>query len=250
MNSREKYFSGFITGLITTSIFHPIDALRIRLFMNKNNLGNFVTLYNGFGFNVSTSCIKNMALYPTQEIIRDIFLKKYYTKYESEFYSSFITGIVLGFISTPINTIKIPLQNNNHKIGVLNITKDIYSKYGFRGYYRGGLATLMRDIIWSISYFPFYKFFNDNYFHNNIKASLISGIISMTLYYPFDGIRLYRQNNNKNYHFWYGFFKSLKFNKSNIESYIISLIRIPLSTTVAHMIYLIANSYFIKKEYN
>ena len=243
----KKYLSGCLSGIVSTLIFHPVDILRIRLFYEGTSLGKLNTFYNGIGFNLLTGCVKNMFVFPTQEHFKDIFVKKGYGEYKAEFYSSIVSGSLLSLISTPINVVKIPLQSNTINYSPLHIIKDIHKKYGIAGFYRGGGGTFLRDVSWNGVYFPLYKNLNENYIDNKILSSILAGSIAMTVSYPFDGIRLYRQNNNKDYNFWFGFMRSFNLSKGNLQSYGTSILRIPTATTVSHMCYLYLSQYLLSK---
>lgn len=68
------------------------------------------------------------------------------------FISGLITGAMNKFITHPIDTIKARIQINQieyqslkniKKIGIINTTKRIYQKEGFRGFYKGvGIACI------------------------------------------------------------------------------------------------------------
>src|SRR5689334_7604653 len=64
----QMYWSGMIVGIANAALFHPVDALRIRFFFQKKNLGSSLTFLNGLGFNVVSTAIKQMATFPTQEV--------------------------------------------------------------------------------------------------------------------------------------------------------------------------------------
>ena len=248
MDTTNMYIAGCLSGAITTAAFHPLDAIRVRLFYDYKSMGNIASFYNGIGFNITTGCIKNMLVYPTQEHFKNILTKKGYTKYESEIYSSIWSGFLLSTASTPINVIKIPLQSNVVKHSASHMAKEIYSKYGLLGFYRGGMGTFVRDLSWNCTYFPLFRYINDNITDNKILSSILAGSVSMTVSYPFDGVRLYRQNNNKNYNFWYGFFRAFNWSYANFKSYGMSLLRIPISTTVSHMCYLYISQWLMNKQ--
>ncbi|CAH6419608.1 Mitochondrial carrier protein [uncultured virus] len=248
MNTKEKYFSGCLTGIISTCIFHPIDSLKTRLFYEKNNIGSVKSFYNGLTFNVLTCCFKSMLTFPTQEYFKDKLIEQKFSIYSSELYASICSGLLVGFFSTPINVIKLPLQSDPNKNKIFNIIQINYKNYGLKGFYRGGVGTLLRDVTWNAIYFPLFKYLNENHIDNKILSSISAGSIAMTISYPFDGIRMYRQNNNKNYNFWYGFSKALNFSSPNFKCYTISLLRVPTSMTLSHICYLYINDYLIKNK--
>ena len=89
---------------------------------------------------------------------------------------------------------------------------------------------------WSTVYFPLFKFINDKGYSRE-SSSMISAACGLVTSYPFDGVRLYRQNHKGNYNFWHGFRESFRFTKSNFRSLFIALTRVPLATTFSHMTY-------------
>lgn len=233
----QKYKNGLIVGLSNTIITHPIDTMRLRIFFDTKNI-NIKDAYKGINFNLVTSSIKMMLNYPTQEYFENKFVKSN----NSKLYSGILTGLLIGIFATPINNIKIPLQIHNH--GVLDATKKIYNSYGIKGFTRGGLSTLMRDISWNALYFPVYSYFSEDLKYNKIISSIMASMLSTTVAYPLDGIRLYRQNYKQNYNFIHGLEKSLELSRINFKSYCIAITRVPLSTMFTHMFYLYLN----KKE--
>ena len=237
-NTTKKYLSGCITGLANTVIFYPMDLLRVRYFFKKKNIGTAKTFYNGLTYTLWTGCLKNMATYPTQEVI--------YTKIKENtkvsdksalVYSSIGTGSILGLLANPINTIKVPMQATKRKTFAAQIAKDIYKNYGLKGFYRGGVGVVLRDITWATVYFPLYKTLEDKT-NNRLVSSLSAGVLSMALAYPFDGMRLYRQHHLNDYNLWHGFRESFKINQHNLRSFGMGIIRVPLSVTFGHMVYL------------
>ena len=77
-------------------------------------------------------------------------------------------GMIQVFITNPISVVKIRLQMQNSeetmKKGPLRIAKDL----GFRGLYTGLNATILRDVPFSMVYFPTYQGMK-TYFRNQHK---------------------------------------------------------------------------------
>lgn len=101
----KKYISCFISGTISTIIFHPVDALRTILFF-EHKIPTVRLLYNGFTFNWYTSVIKQCCCYPVQECIKSKLTTM--SEIKRETVSGLITGLTLSLVATPVNTIKIP----------------------------------------------------------------------------------------------------------------------------------------------
>lgn len=259
MDVKEKYASGFLSGFLTTAALHPLEVLRARLFFmllqskqgkqGTQSLGSPKSFFNGFVFNTATSCIKHMAMYPTQEYIRDYLLLQGYSKFNAELGSSVGSGVALSFCTTPINVIKVPIQSNPDKSKVVIVVKDVYHNHGLRGFARGGLSTGLRDVTWNVSYFVLFHYLCENYNVNKILASLLAGGVGITLSYPLDNGRLSLQNPKSYYSFWHGFRQSFSLNKINIGSYLTHLIRVPLANTLSHLTYLAINELFQTRQY-
>ena len=164
--TRTELLSCAISGTITTLIFQPIDALRTKLFFaDKRLLIQNISpksLYNGILFAIPAQITKLCATFPIQTMIHDQLNKTQLTELQKNISSGMIAGLTLAMVSTPINAIKIPLmQNSDNKF--MDVTKTVYDKYGLKGFYRGGMATMCRDIIWNTLYFPIFNAINEKY---------------------------------------------------------------------------------------
>lgn len=251
---KSSYFSGITTGAINSTIFYPIDICRVRLFLKRSgNIGHVRSFSNGLLFNVFTGAIKNSATYPTHDMFKRILKNKGF----SEVYSGLCTGITLSLIGNPINAIKVPMQTSIKKTTALQVTRNIYNNYGLKGFYRGGFGLFLRDVTWAGVYFPCYSFIHhhlNNSFRfkqkfnkqNEIISSLIAGVASMSVAYPFDGMRLYRQHHTKDFNIWHGLRESFKLTPKNIKSFSTGLVRVPLSTTFSHIFYLYVKEFLEK----
>lgn len=251
-----KYLSGLGSGLLTAGIFHPIDSLRIRNFLNPGSVGDIRSLKNGIMFNILSTAIRNVVTFPIREQIRDTVSESALKPMHADICSSVITGNVMALIGTPINVIKVRMQNNpGTPESFVSIVKDIYRTGKFRGFYQGGYATALRDITWNLLYFPIYdklvkmKLLNHE-FSDKLLASISGSIVATSVSYPFDGLRLFRQrlNNHVPYSFWAGIKKSFEFSQANTKSYGYAIIRVPLATCLSHMSYLYLIDYLSKKS--
>lgn len=247
----KKYASCLISGMLGTMIFQPIDALRSISFFEYKNF-TFKGLYNGFLFNCSTNILKVCSSYPTQEFIKS--KVSHLPEIQRETLSGLLTGSVLTIVSTPANVIKTPLISDQTN-KMIPIIKKTYGQYGLKGFYRGGIGTLLRDVVWSGIYFPTFYYINkklnglNKYFDNRPVASVLSAALAACISYPFDGIRLYRQNEKQNYNFWYGFKYSFNRTSANLKSFMWSMLRVPFSIALSHYVYLRCNDWFEHRDY-
>lgn len=256
----KKAIGGFVSGIVNSTIFYPVDALRTRYFVKKDMPSNLSFLMNGIGFNTLTSGFKTMVSYGGQEYMKEELIKLGFNYRYSQFYSSIGTGLAFSVITTPINVIKVPLQTSS-KMTVHKSITYTYNKYGLTGFYRGGLPLVLRDFFWAISYFTTYGFIKekiddlmpDLYFYkqSEIISSLSSGVISATVAYPFDGMRLFRQYHKMDADTMAGFWESFKLTSSNIKSFKIGISRVTFSVFLNHITYLMIKdflSYDVQKD--
>lgn len=236
----KSYWHGAMVGMAQAIVFHPIDLIRIRYFLKKQELGHPRTWFNGMLFNIKSTAIKQMAVFPTQELLKE-------RCGGSDVWSGLAAGALLGSIACPINAIKTPQQASKTQRGSFLVAKHIYDRNGLMGFYRGGLGIFLRDFTWAGVYFPLYSWLDSNIFNSiqdrhlkKVGSSISAASIAMIAAYPFDGSRLYRQHHygEKNYHFWHGFKKSFELTPSNFKSFTTGMIRVPLATTFCHMLYL------------
>ena len=256
----KKAIGGFASGIVNSTIFYPVDALRTRYFVKKDMPQNLSYLMNGIGFNTLTSGFKTMVSYGGQEFAKEEFLKLGYNQKYSQFYSSICTGLAFSVITTPINVIKVPLQTSA-KTNVASVISHVYNKHGLGGFYRGGLPLALRDFSWAVSYFTMYGFVKNQcdemmptphfYKQNEIISSLTSGVVSAAVAYPFDGMRLFRQYHKMDADTMAGFWESFKMTSSNIKSFKIGISRVTLSVFLNHISYLMIKdflSYDVAKD--
>lgn len=241
-----KYLSGLGSGLLTAGIFHPIDSLRIRNFLNPGAMGTLWSLTNGLMFNMTSTAIRNVITFPIREQIKDRVNASTRDHVKADIYSSIITGNVMALVGTPINVIKVRMQNNpGIPDSFITLARDVYKTNGFRGFYQGGYATALRDVTWNLLYFPIYDKIVamrpiNNDIGDKLVASISGSVVATSVSYPFDGLRLFRQrlNNPIPYDFWQGIKKSFECSRANAKSYGYAMIRVPLATCTAHMSYL------------
>jgi len=238
----NKLRNGMISGSAVCVIAHPTDTYWYRLLLNNKpqKLG-IKSLYNGVTFNIISTGIKGIALFSVQDVVNDIFIRLGYSKAISSIYSGICAGVVLGTIANPINAIKVPLQVSYNRITTANACKQIYNKYKLRGFYNGGLSIFLRDLTYSTVYFPLFTYLYNNSNMNKLCCTMISGMTSVLISYPFNCVRLYRQDIRNNISFMDAFKKSFELSTRNFKSLIIMALRIPLLNGLTHIIYMRLN---------
>jgi hypothetical protein len=260
----HMYLSGTVVGVANAAMFHPVDSIRIRYFFLPRSKKTVhmddirgVSFWKGISFNMFSTALKQMAFYPTQELIKHVCIAKGGMSEErGQFFSSMFAGMVLGLLAAPINVIKVPLQSGvNANFTVRQICGDVYRERGLLGFYRGGLGIVLRDTVWSMAYFPMFGLLRKtlssvvppSLFSSerdprsvaiNSLSSVTASMMAMLASYPFDSSRLYRQKFGGQYGFWHGFLKSFQPSSANYRSLAASLIRVPLATAFSHTLYL------------
>lgn len=277
----KLYSNGMFVGLAQAALFHPIDILRIRLFFGHESLGSGWSFFNGFGFNLFSTAVKQMAIFPTQDILKDKFALIFQagpptqlqaTHLHAQFLAGVLAGVILGVVASPLSAIKVPLQASGGKdtlthttfkrMHTLEAIRLIYQNFGLHGFFRGGLATVLRDTSWSAIYFPIFRYLQHLAYDadvetsrfcfirrlkskdaKNFGCSVISASVAMIASYPLDGSRLWRQHGHVNQSFWYGVKQSLRWNKNNVSSFLAGFVRVPLATAFCHGGYLFLKKY-------
>lgn len=237
----NDFVSCCVSGTVSSLLFHPIDSLRTKLFFGLTFKEiNLKSLLNGIVFSTSTQIVKQCCTFPVQKYIKNN-MPNSYSDTVNNIVSGSISGVFLSTVSTPINVIKIPLQHDNNN-KVYGTVKDLYGKYGLKGFFRGYVGTSCRDVIWNGCYFPIFGYWN-NKLDNRFAASSIAGCSALLVAYPFDGIRMYRQNNKSNYNFWHGFKAAFNTSKENQRSFLICFFRVPLAVSISHYTYMYCNDF-------
>jgi hypothetical protein len=219
----RMYTHGTIVGIANAAVFHPFDVLRIRFFflrkhksggytqastaaaagINTQHIGSATSFFNGLTFNIASTAIKQMAVFPTQQIIKEwLDVKREahnLSDLQCQFFSSIISGLVLGIVAAPISAIKVPAQASQQQIPVRTICRDIIQINGLKGFFRGGLGIILRDTSWSVTYFPVYavvRSYIQNFVDNRAADSNMSSSSSWTTSNLRSNVSLNTSNSN------------------------------------------------------
>ena len=169
----EKFYYGYLTGIIQTTATYPIDFLRTRLTLDnkmlklyKTNLVNYTkhliknngikSLYNGFSGSI--------LFYPFYIAIQfSIF--NYFKEYGyNPLISGGITGMITDGIMYPSDIIRRQLQINGVNetkkkySGIINCINKIYIKEGINGFYKGFGINLFKSIPEAAIQFAVYEY--------------------------------------------------------------------------------------------
>lgn len=112
------------------------------------------------------------------------------------FNSAIATGIA-EFVTLPACTIKTNYQNTN-SLSITKTTKEIYGKYGVRGFYSASFPAISSQIISTSSKYVFYRYLEDQQFQysNKVLNGIASGVTSSLITHPIDVIKIHWQMND------------------------------------------------------
>ena len=186
---------GTVGGFIGTILSHPFDTIKNRIQTgNPYNVRNIRDLYSGITLPLYGIALEKTIVFGSYNTTKNI-LDNYY---ENTIIKSGISGLVAGFlctiIVTPVEKIKINLQNYKYN----NQKQNIYTNL-----YKGWTATLTREVPGYSIYFMTYEIAkqyitkSDNkivYLANNFLLGGLCGITSWIFIYPQDRIKTIIQN--------------------------------------------------------
>ncbi|XP_076166651.1 mitochondrial glutamate carrier 1 [Ptiloglossa arizonensis] len=227
-----KIINGGIAGIIGVSVVFPLDLVKTRLQnqvigpngerMYKSMLDCFVKTYKAEGyFGMYKGSAVNILLITPEKAIKltanDTF-RHYLSKgpgqklpIEREMLAGGLAGACQIIVTTPMELLKIQMQDAGRvaaaarkagktvtKVSALSITKDLLQKRGILGLYQGTGATALRDVTFSVIYFPLFARLNDigpkredgsAVFWCSFLAGCVAGSTAALFVNPFDVIK-------------------------------------------------------------
>ncbi|XP_068982356.1 mitochondrial glutamate carrier 1-like isoform X1 [Bombus flavifrons] len=227
-----KIINGGIAGIIGVSVVFPLDLVKTRLQnqvigpsgerMYKSMFDCFKKTYNAEGyFGMYKGSGVNILLITPEKAIKltanDTF--RYYLStgpgqklpLEREMLAGGLAGACQIIVTTPMELLKIQMQDAGRvaaaakeagkvvpKVSALSLTKDLLRKRGILGLYQGTGATALRDVTFSIIYFPLFARLNDigpkredgsSVFWCSFLSGCTAGSIAALSVNPFDVIK-------------------------------------------------------------
>jgi solute carrier family 25 carnitine/acylcarnitine transporter 20/29 len=180
------FLNGCIGGMLGTIISHPIDTLKTRV-QTQISIKNAIKqrkFYNGIMYPIILVPIEKSFVFGITSITKSYDI--------NSFGSGFIAGFVSTLIVTPMEYLKINMQND---------IKINLKKLSIRKAYSGIFPTICRESPGYGVYFVTYDYLNNN--HNKEKSLTknfifggITGFTSWLVIYPTDLIKTKIQNIN------------------------------------------------------
>lgn len=158
-------------------------------------------LYKGLGTNLSGMTPEKALKMAVNDSLRDYFQSRRANGQilmREELFAGAVAGTLQVIITCPMEIVKIRLQTQASMPKYLQTGAfQIISELGPRGLYRGAAATMMRDIPFSIIFFPGFanlkKMFADEQgktsFGGMLTAGMIAGAVAAGAVTPFDVIK-------------------------------------------------------------
>jgi hypothetical protein len=194
-------FSGLFSSMAASFIVYPIDVVKSQYQVTSRQtirpkpaqlISNIYKTQGIYGFYKGVS--SNLMTYPifwtVYFSVRDVKLQPTSNKYLNSAASSMIGATLGSIIANPLFVLKVRKQTEllrNINVSYTELSKKIIKNEGILGFTKGVNATIFSNTK-LILQFPMYDFFKDQT-SNVIVSSLLSKVITSTIYYPMDLIR-------------------------------------------------------------
>ena len=162
---QSKYLNNFISasvsGVISTFVTNPLWLIRVRMQVQQTNKSSgysimkdivknegFFALYRGISTSIF-SVIHVAVYFPLYEYMKDLVLQDHIPTFFGILLSSWIPKIIASGLSYPYELLRARLYIHNHEIdkrfkGLRGLVKFTYLTEGFKGFYGGFFANLLR----------------------------------------------------------------------------------------------------------
>jgi len=180
----NEFISGSLGGLVGTIMSHPIDTIKTRI-----QSGSAKNIFDAIQMKKFYSGIRAPLLgIPLEKSI----VFGFYNLGKQNGLNNFWSGIIGGFMSTlivtPIEYVKVNLQN-----------KTPLSSLKMSNIYKGFIPTVCRETPGFGIYFTVYNYLNNNYnksksYINNFTYGGLSGLFAWIFIYPSDLVKTIKQD--------------------------------------------------------
>jgi len=192
MDDRKKNVIGAITqASLVTIVGYPFDLVKTKLQTNKNlfpikclkdiiKQGGMKNLYRGSAMPWVSHMIKRPIQYPLSEYLQ-LTLKK--NGYVSSYYNYMIggiSGIYGSIIGTPLQVVKVSIQTQYNTKNSFEYIKHNFKNNGFRGFYRGFMATATKDFMFGSCFIGTYYTLRDIIGNDIWWKTFISGSMAQS----------------------------------------------------------------------
>lgn len=217
---RCKVLNGAVAGVVGVSTIFPLDLVKTRM-QNQNKAAGgaqyrnlfhcfksivkydgFTGLYRGIAVNLFLSIPEKAIKLVVNDEVRHYFMQKTGLKSISvtqEVISGAAAGACHVIVTSPMELMKINLQLSSKLPGTKVTAECLFKHLGIRGIYKGLSTTAMRDISFSVIYFPTFSkgsefFINPDdagltKFFKTLCIAMASGAVAAGSVTPFDVVK-------------------------------------------------------------
>jgi hypothetical protein len=213
MEYLQHFVAGMASGACLSAVGYPFDTIKVRMQTNPEftsvfdcvaktyrlqGIGGF---YRGVTSPLSASVLLNSTLFTSYGYAKNFFPKH---SASSNFICGAIAGTAASLVMTPVELFKINAQiqmKGNLYTGPFQCAKAIFQTKGIRGFYRGLIATILRDSLGRGIYFLTYEHLKNLYGPNIQKHQVMiaggfTGLVVWSAIIPLDTIKSQVQSGN------------------------------------------------------
>ena len=203
---------GFIANSVSIVVTQPIDVIKTNYQLSrvsgpKSTSSNIVKdiwrargvrgFYSGLGPNMSTYPIFWSVYFGSAQIMSDKTVSNH--KYVDKFVKSYGSGIIASTLANPLFVLKVRAQNIERKSNMMEIIRQT-NRLGYQAYFRGLGPTYLNNLRLAFQ-FPMYDYIKDNS-GSVFVASIGSKVVSSSMLYPLDLIRVNQRNSDVRMGMW------------------------------------------------
>ncbi|CAI4216518.1 unnamed protein product [Parascedosporium putredinis] len=171
----EDVLYGSVAGVVGKYIEYPFDTVKVRLQSQPNTLplrytgpldcfsqsiraDGFLGLYRGISAPLVGAALENSSLFFFERIGRDLVCASGYLPQDKPlplsalWFTGAFSGAFTSLVLTPVELVKCKIQvpaavegKAPPPLRPISVVKDIYRHHGLRGFFHGGIGTLIRE---------------------------------------------------------------------------------------------------------
>ncbi|KII90643.1 hypothetical protein PLICRDRAFT_52358 [Plicaturopsis crispa FD-325 SS-3] len=158
----ESLIAGGVAGTAVDLLFFPIDTIKTRLQSAQGfaRAGGFKSVYKGLGSVVVGSAPGAAAFFSTYETMKQNLPLPAHLAPVNHMISASVAEVTACLIRVPTEVIKTRTQTSTYGAlagSSLSAARLVLSTDGLRGFYRGYMSTIMREIPFTSLQFPLYE---------------------------------------------------------------------------------------------
>ncbi len=194
-----NFLGGATQATLTIIVGHPFDLVKTRLQTGdyKNSFDclkysirkdGILGLYRGCSMPWLSYLVKRPIQYPISEYMK-----------ENKIANNYIIGAVAGsfgpVFGTPLEVVKVVVQTSagTENRNSMSYIKENYKRNGLKGFYRGFLATVLKDSLHGMSfvgnYYTFRDYLGTDKWYKNFLSGAVANCITWYTFMPIDYVK-------------------------------------------------------------